>query len=48
MIFAEPGLEDLALLMPCFKIEDSGLGLAAITILSIDAVGVVEVEGVGS
>jgi hypothetical protein len=48
MTFAEPGLEDLTLLVPCFKIEGSGLGLAAFTILPIDAVGVVEVEGVGS
>jgi hypothetical protein len=44
MIFDELDLEDLALLVPCFKIEDNGLGLAAFTILPIDAVGVAEVE----
>jgi len=48
MIFDELNLEDLALLVPCFKIEDNGLGFAAFTILPIDAVGVAEVEGVGS
>jgi hypothetical protein len=48
MIFDEPGLEDLALLMPCFKIEGSGLGCAAFTILQIETVGAAEVEGVGS
>jgi hypothetical protein len=39
---------DLALLVPCFETEDNGLGFAAFTILPIDAVGVAEVEGVGS
>ena len=49
MIFAEPGLEDLALPVPCFKIEGSGLGLAAFTVLPpIEAVGVAGVDGVGS
>jgi hypothetical protein len=47
MIFAEPGPEDLALLVPCFEIEGRGLRLAAITILPTDAVTVVEVGGGG-
>jgi hypothetical protein len=35
--------------VPCFEIEDSGLRLAALTIMSTDAVGgVAEEDGVGS
>ena len=48
MIFNEPGLEDLALLVTCFKIDGSRLGFAAFTILPTEAVGVAEVERVGS
>jgi hypothetical protein len=48
MIFDEPGLEDLVLLLPCFKIEGSGLRFAAFTILPIEAVGAAEVDGIGS
>ena len=48
MIFDEPGLEDLALPVPCFEIEGSGLRFAAFTILSIEAVGAAELDGVGS
>jgi hypothetical protein len=40
MILDEPGLEDLVLLAPCSKIECSGLGFEAFTILPIEAVGV--------
>ena len=40
MIFDEPGLEDLALLVPCFQIERRGIRFAAFTILPIEAVGV--------
>jgi hypothetical protein len=45
MIFAEPGLEDflhLALVVPCFQIEDSGLRCETSTILPVEAVGVAE------
>jgi hypothetical protein len=42
MIFTERGL---ALLMPCFEIKRSGLGLAAFDILPVEAVGVAEVGG---
>jgi len=38
MIFVEPGLEDLASLVPCFEVEGSGLRLAAFTILPVEAV----------
>jgi hypothetical protein len=43
MIFAKPGLEDflhLALVVPCFGIEDSGLRRETLTILPVEAVGV--------
>jgi len=40
MIFDDPCLEDIALLVPCFEIEGSGLGFAAFTVLPIEAVGV--------
>jgi len=51
MIFAEPGLEDflhLALVVPCFEIEDSGLRCETLTILPVEAVGVAEGASVGS
>jgi hypothetical protein len=48
LIFAQPGLEDLTLLVPCFQIEGSELRLAAFTIVPVEAVGVAEVGGVGS
>jgi hypothetical protein len=48
LIFAEPGLEDLISLFPCFKIEGSELRLAAFTVVPVEAVGVAEVDGVGS
>jgi hypothetical protein len=44
MIFAE---RRLASLVSCFEIKDSGLGLAALNILSVEAVGVAEVGGFG-
>jgi hypothetical protein len=51
MIFAEPGLEDflhLALVVPCFEIEDSGLRRETSTVLPVEAVGVAEGDSVGS
>ena len=36
MIFAEPGLEDLASLVSCFDTECSGLRLAALTVLPVE------------
>jgi hypothetical protein len=48
MIIAEPCHQDLALLVPCFKTEDSGLALAAFNILPFGAVGEAEVDDVGS
>jgi len=38
MISFEPGLEDLASLVPSFEIEGSGLRLAAFTILPVEVV----------
>jgi len=46
-IFAKPGPEDLASLVPCFYIEDSGIRLAALTVLPVEAVCVTEADGVG-
>jgi hypothetical protein len=48
MIFAEPGLENLVMYVPCFEIKGSGLRLVALHILPVEAVGVTEVDGVGS
>jgi hypothetical protein len=48
MIFAEPGLEDPASFVPCFKIEGSGLRPAAFTILPVEDVALTEVDDVGS
>ena len=48
MIFREPDLEDLALLVPCFELEGSGLRPAALTILPVEAVPVAEVDDAGS
>jgi hypothetical protein len=47
MIFAKPDPEDLALLVPCFYVEDNGLRLAALTFLPVEAVCVAEADGVG-
>jgi len=38
MIFAEPGLEDPASFVPCFKFEGSGLRLAAFANLPVEDV----------
>jgi len=51
MIFVEPGLEDflhLAVVVPCFEIEDSGLRRETLTKLPVEAVGVAEGDSVGS
>jgi hypothetical protein len=50
MIFAEPGLDFLylALVVPCFEIEDSGLRRETSTILPVEAAGVAEGDSVGS
>jgi hypothetical protein len=50
MIFAEPGLDflHLALAVPCFEIEDSGLRRETSTILPVEAAGVAEGDSVGS
>jgi len=45
MIFVERGL---ASLVPCFEIKGSGLGLANLNILLVEAIGVAEVGGFGS
>jgi hypothetical protein len=45
MIFTERGL---ASLVPRFEIKDSGLGLAALNVLPVQAVVVAEVGGFGS
>jgi len=47
MVFAKPGPEDLASLVPCFYTEDSGLRLAALTVLPVEALCVAEADGVG-
>jgi hypothetical protein len=47
MIFAKPGPEDLASLVPCFYVEDSVLRLTALTVLPVEAVCVAEADGVG-
>jgi hypothetical protein len=47
MIFAKPGPENLASLAPCFYIEDSGLRLAALTVLPVEVVCVAEADGDG-
>jgi len=47
-IYAEPGLENLAIFVPCFEIEGSGLRLATFTILPVEAICVAEVDGVRS
>jgi hypothetical protein len=48
MIFSEPDLEDPASLVPCFKIEDSDLSLAAFTNLPVEDVALAEVDGVSA
>jgi hypothetical protein len=48
MIFVEPGLEDQATLVSCFKIEGSGLRLVAFIILPVEYVALAEVEDVSS
>ena len=48
MIFAESGLSDLLSLFPCFETEGSELRLAAFSTVPVAAVGVTEVDGVGS
>ena len=48
MIFAEPDLEDPASRVSCFKIEDSGLSLAAFTTLPVEDVALAEVDGVSA
>jgi hypothetical protein len=42
MTFAEPGL------VPFFEIEGTGLRAAALTIIPVEALGVTEVDCVGS
>jgi hypothetical protein len=41
MISVEPGLADLASLVPCFEIEGSGLRLAAFSVCVAEVDGVV-------
>ena len=48
MIYAEPGPEDLASHMPCFKIEGNWYRIAAFTVPSVEAVYVTEVDGFDS
>jgi hypothetical protein len=48
LIFAESGLEDLISLLPCLQIEGSELRPAAFTLVPVEAVGIAEVDGVGS
>jgi len=48
VVFAEPGLVDLALLVCRFKIESNGLRLAAFTVLRAETVCVAEVDDIGS
>ena len=48
MFFAKPGPEELASLVPCFYIEDSGLRLAALTALRVEVLCVAEADGVGN
>jgi hypothetical protein len=48
MIFAEPGLEDPAWLVPRFKTKGSELRLVAFTILPIEDVALAEVNGVSA
>ena len=48
MIVAEPGLDDPASLVPCFKIEGSGLSLVAFTYLPVEDVALAEVDGVSA
>ena len=45
MIFTKGGL---ASLVPCFEIKGSGLRLAALNILPVEAIGVAEVGAFGS
>jgi len=48
VIVAEPGLDDPASLVPCFKIEGSGLSLVAFTYLPVEDVALAEVDGVSA
>jgi hypothetical protein len=48
MIYAESGPEDLASLVPCFKMEGTGYRNAAFTLPLAEAVRVTEVDGFGS
>jgi hypothetical protein len=48
MIYAEPGPENLASLVPCFRIEGNGHRIAAFTVPPVEAVCVTEVDGFGS
>jgi len=47
-IYAEPGMENLATFVPCFEIEGSGLRIAAINILPVEAICVAEADGARS
>jgi hypothetical protein len=47
MIFAKPGPEYLASLVLCFYTEESGIRLAALTVLPVEALCVAEADGVG-
>jgi len=48
MIYAEPGPEDLATLVPCFKIKGNGYRIATFTVPPIEAIYVTEVDGFDS
>jgi hypothetical protein len=48
MIYAEPGTEELASLVPCFKIKGNGYKIAAFIVPPVEAVCVTEVNGFGS
>jgi hypothetical protein len=48
MIFVEPGLEDPASLVVCFKIEGSELRFAAFNILPVEDIALAELDDVGS
>jgi hypothetical protein len=48
MIFAEPDLEVPASRVPCFKIEDTDLSLAAFTNLPVEDVALAEVNGISA
>jgi hypothetical protein len=48
VVFAEPGLVDLASPVCCFKIESNGLRIATFTILPAETVCIAGVDDVGS